>query len=170
MHNSQTADQLPEDKPEGMKPDDNPEGKKQGPKPAGWRLRGRHNDFQGAIMGSTKDVLWHYDKVFNNTIAARQPLTHGQLDELFWPARGRNCTTAPSNDRYRNPTFLPYITDQEYLAIHQRLQHQLTHRLISTGDFSNFPGSVSRKDTLPLGTTSRSIFVTTFSDNYPIVR
>jgi hypothetical protein len=99
---------------------------------------GRHNRFYKKIMGTTP--ARYFDMDLQNELSNMQPRNEASINSLFWPDKGAECSVCPLQGQKRNMHILPFVSDDEYLAIYIALLEpdNLRMGLMSKRDFGNF--------------------------------
>ena len=92
------------------------------------------NKFYGRIMS---DIPTRYfDLRLQEALAKLQSRNASTLSDLSWPEKGKDCAMAPPG-RKRNNQILPYVNDDQYHRIYNRLceRPNMEHTLMTKKDF-----------------------------------
>ena len=83
--------------------------------------------------------LPHFDSQLQDALAGIQPRNDTNLNNLFWPVKGRDFQgDCPVKDARRSDELLPWVNDKQYKEIYLRLKAKHSFDLMSKQEFRLF--------------------------------
>lgn len=81
----------------------------------------------------------HFDSQLQDALAGIQPRNDTNLNNLFWPVKGRDFQgDYPVKDAKRGDELLPWVTDKQYKEIYQRLKAKHSFDPMNKQESRNF--------------------------------